>query len=138
MAINFNRLVEIGYALFDKDKLKSRCYHLSAIYYKNKLICLAQNSIKTNPTNLLNPRFYENRQFNGSRGSCSELNVLTKLKNKTNIPFNKCVLINLRIDRNLDIGMSCPCSSCKNLLRWANMKAIYFSNKDGNFEKFVL
>ncbi len=132
----FNRVVELGFAAYNPMEHKEN-FHLSAVVNKNKIVAIAANSARTHTVNLLNPKFgYDGKNLNDSRGSCSELKALLQFKNKTNIDARKCTLINIRINRNLELANSCPCAGCKNLLRYFDLKAVYYTNEKGIFEKY--
>lgn len=135
--MNFNRLIEIGKALYDPKNHSSRCYHLSAIYFKNKLIVLAENHARTHTNNLKNPKFgFDGRDISSTKGSCSEMLAVTKFKNKTSIPFNRCVLVNIRINKLNEITNSAPCPSCQSLLRNFKFKSVYFTDNNGVFQQY--
>lgn len=133
----FAKSIEIAHALFDsKRDYGQRCNHFSFVYYKSRLISIARNSIKTHPINLYNPRYgLSGADITYTKGSCSELNAFIKIRNLTNIPFNKLTLINIRIDNNGRLALSRPCSSCFSLLRYLNPKEIFYSNFFGEFER---
>jgi len=131
----FPRLVEIAYSLHDpKDELN---FHLSAIVNKSKLLALSQNSPKTHAKNRYNPKFgRDGNDITSIKQTCSELAVLIKFRNKTNIDINKCNLINIRINREGKLSNSCPCQSCRNLILFYQPREVYFTNSFGTFEKY--
>ncbi len=129
----FNKLVDIAIAMFDPERdLKS--FHYSFILYKNRVISIGQNNRKTNPVNIKNLPHKEAKVIESIKGTCSEYHAIQKLKSKTNIQTDKCIMINIRIDRNKDISYSKPCNYCRNLLRYFNFKRVYFSTPAGKFE----
>ena len=139
MTDKFQKSVELSYALYDEVENGHRCKHFSLVFYKDRVITIATNNKKTSPWNLRNPKI--NRQgidISHLKGSCSELRATLQLKRKTNIPYNKCVLINVRIDRNRQINIAKPCSGCFNLLKFTGYREIYYTNKIGNFEKLTI
>lgn len=132
----FQNLIDLSRALFTTNH-SLRTFHTSFIIYKSKIISIATNTSKTTPTNLLNPKNNQNGEdISRVRGTCSELNCINHFINKSSIPFKKCVLINIRLDRNNNIRNSKPCVSCFSLLQHYNFKAVFFSNDMGQFEKY--
>lgn len=134
----FDKIKEIAFA-FNPDLFPGRSLHLSFIVYKGRIISIGQNSKKTHPINLRNPKISKDGiDISRLRGTCSELSAVTRLKNLTNIPTNKCSLVNIRINKINEMRNSCPCNSCFSLLSYHSFRDIYFSNDKGEFEKFVL
>ena len=132
----FNQIKDIAFA-FDKEAFVERSLHLSFIIYKGRIISIGQNSKKTHPINLRNPRINkEGVNISNIKGSCSEWGAISRLRNLTNIPSAKCSLINIRINKLNEIRMSQPCSSCRNLIRYQGFKNVWFSNETGTFEKY--
>jgi hypothetical protein len=131
----FSRLEEIAKSLIDETSFKTRCRHFSFILYKRKIISIGMNCKKTHPINLLNPKFCKENGLNVSdqKQICSELNSILKLKRMTNIDTNKCILVNLRYDKNGNLALSKPCSSCENLLKYHNFKKIIWTNDNGEY-----
>lgn len=139
MTDKFQKSVELSYALYDEVENGHRCKHFSLVFYKDRVITIATNNKKTSPWNLRNPKI--NRQgidISHLKGSCSELRATLQLKRKTNIPYNKCVLVNVRINKNRKIDISKPCTGCLNLLKFINYKSVFYTNKNGQFEEFLL
>lgn len=133
--VNFNRFVEIGFAIFNPDEHKLRTFHLSGIYFKNRLVSLATNSEKTHSLNKLNPKY-------GHDGSeilkrcCSEFRAIQRLKKISNIEFHRCVMVNIRINRLGKLANSCPCDSCASLLRHYSFKTVYYTDGNGYFVRY--
>lgn len=133
-----SKAIEVASALYDSQSTH-RCQHFAFLAYKGRFVSIGRNSIKTHPINLRNPKFNEDKvNVSYEKGSCAELNALLKLKKLTNIKAEKCVLINLRVDNNNKIAYSRPCSSCISLLKYFNLKDIYYSNNQGEFEKLKI
>lgn len=51
----------------------------------------------------------------------------------TNIDTKKCVLVNIRYNRNGEIALSKPCMSCENLLKYFSFKKVLWTDNDGNY-----
>lgn len=134
--MNFSKLIEISRALYT-PKHEVRTFHVSFLLYKSRILSIGINSLKTTPINILNNKYF--RTNNGiihNKGICSEWASLNKLKNTSNIRFNKLSLINVRIGRDGLIKNSKPCSFCESLCQFFNIKEIYFTNDKGEFEKY--
>lgn len=133
----FRRSVDIAYALFDKEH-DSRCFVCSCVFYKNKIISIGINTNKTHTiTHKYNPLICrQTHEVVYKKGSCAEFNALRKVQNKTNIPFHKLTLVNVRVTKEGKFGLSRPCSSCSSLNRYMNLKDIYYTNDKGEFEKY--
>ncbi len=112
---------------------KKRCHHFSFILKKNRVISIGVNTKKTHPKNLINRKvsLKTGVDFSEEKHTCSEFNSILKLKNLTNIDTKKCVLVNIRIDKNNNTGHSKPCMSCENLLKFFEFKKILWTNKNG-------
>lgn len=132
-----NRITEIGFALFNPKTHGARTFHLSAIINKNRILSLATNSAKTHPLNIRNPKFgFDGKEITDTKGTCSELAAFIKAKNKGNIDFGRCSLINIRIDREGKLRNSRPCFSCSNLIKYMALRSVYFTDDVGNFQKY--
>ena len=130
---------EIAFA-FDKNLFPKNCLHLSCIFYKGRIVSIGQNSKKTHPTNLRNPKINKDGvDISSFRGTCSELKTIKNIINTTNIPISKSILVNIRINKNNKIRNSKPCSSCQKLLSYYQFsKIIYSSGDNENFIKMIL
>ena len=130
----FKRLEEISKSLLDFNSDK-RCQHFSFILYKNRVISIGNNSKKTHPSNLKNRKtsLRTGEDFSDQKHICSEFSAINKLKNMTNIDTKKCILVNLRYNRNGEIALSKPCMSCENLLKYFSFKRVIWTDNDGNY-----
>lgn len=135
----FDRTTEIAFGMFDPNHLV-RTFHVSFAIYKNRIIAIDTNDPRTTPINLLNPRFGRHGLSEGKiikdKGSCSELRTLLKVKNRTNTPFSKISLINIRIDRNQKITQSFPCQSCQSLIEFCELDEVWFTDSNGQFQQY--
>lgn len=122
------RCIEIAKALYDPLH-PIRTFHVSFIVHKRKIITIGLNKQKTDPKNLIHAPF--------EKGVCSERDAITKFLNKSSIDINQCRLINVRVDRNQKINFSKPCKTCQNLLMQYNFKEVLFTDKGGEFKKFL-
>lgn len=133
--MKFDRYLDIARSLYEPN-FEHRCQHVSIVTYKNRIISIAKNSIKTTPINLLNPKFSQDgTEISRFRGTCSEWNSLRKIKNTMNVSFSKCRLFNIRINKNKEISNSKPCVSCLSLCRFLDLKEIWFTDAGGNWTR---
>jgi deoxycytidylate deaminase len=131
---HFKRLEEVAQSLVEYNSDR-RCRHFSFILYKNRLIATGVNNTKTHPFNLINRKVSKvtGEDYSDQKHTCSELNAILKLKRLTNIDTKKCVLINLRFDRNNKIALARPCQSCKSLLKYHSFKDVIWSTNNGTY-----
>lgn len=130
----FNKSLELANALWEQN-CKIRCQVWSFAFWKGRLLAVSKNNARTHPLNLRNPIYVQGRLLD-TRGSCAELGLFIKLRNTTNIPFNKITIVNVRLDRNKRIAMSRPCLSCSNLIKYLNPRNLFYTNDLGCFEKY--
>ena len=131
----FKRALETSFALFDEERDKTaRCFVTCCAFHKGKLLHIGVNNPKTHSINNKNPLTCRRTGVViENKGSCSELVTMKNIKYKTNIPFNKIELVNVRIDRNKNVAYSRPCLSCASLITYINPKSLYFSVKGDKF-----
>jgi len=133
--LKFKRVEEIAMSLIDPDKYK-RCHHFSFIIHKKKIVSIGMNKSKTHPTNLKNRKISKRtgEDISEQKHTCSEFSAIQKLKKLTNIQTEKCVLINLRYDRNYKVAVAKPCMSCENLLKFFSFKKVFWSTNENTYE----
>jgi hypothetical protein len=112
-----------------------RCHHFSFILKRKKILAIGTNRKKTHPYNLKIPKISKEtgEDVSAQKYVCSELDAIRKLKRKTNIDTKKCILINIRYDRNGNLAYSKPCMSCECLLEKNNFKKIVWTDAEGNY-----
>jgi deoxycytidylate deaminase len=134
--MNFNKIVEVTYALINKHNADLRCRHFSFIMDRNRIISIGMNSIKTHPKNLKYNYVNKNKEnISEIVGTHSELNAVIKLGEED---CSKLTLINTRINRNNLLDNSAPCHGCSDMIHHLNFKNVYFSNVKGAFDKLNL
>jgi hypothetical protein len=132
--MNFEKLIDLARALKPIDH-NLRTFHASFILHKTRIVAVGSNNGKTNPVNLRNPKYNrEGRDISNEKYTCSEYASFIKLR-KTNLEARRCSLVNIRIDRNDKLALSCPCVSCQSLLKWLNFRNVFYTDNDGNFVK---
>lgn len=131
--MNFNKIIEISFAIAGKHNGIQRCKHFTFIYEKNKLLSIGINNPKTHPSNL---RYnYLNKQKNKISeivGTHSEMNAVRKLGNFYN--YSDLIMVNTRINRNKKIDYSKPCNGCLEMICELGFSKIYYTDKNGNFQ----
>lgn len=123
MAINFRRLEEITKAL--KPRLQSgKSFHVTFVYKKNKMICIANNNYKKNhPYHKFGKYNSTKNGKNYQAGIHSECAALIKLGEEDCSDFT---FVNLRVDNNGDIAISKPCPNCQRLLDQVGYKNLWY------------
>lgn len=133
--MNFERLEEIAFALYDHEH-PLRTFHVSFILQRRKILSIGINNVKTHPVNLLNPKFDNQGQVFSDKGTCSELNAISKLIRQTRVNTEICSLVNIRIDKNGKLNHSAPCLSCQSLIAHHGFKKVFFTNENGRFQNY--
>ena len=130
----FKRLEDIALSLIDWNE-DIRCRHFSFILNKKRIIAIGINQQKTHPTNLKNRKIsaITGLDYSDQKHTCSEFSAIVKLKNLTNIDTKKCIMINLRYNRNKQLSLARPCMSCTSLLKYHEFKKVIWSDNCGNF-----
>jgi len=131
--MNFNKIIEVSYALINKHNADLRCRHFSFILDRNRIISIGFNSPKTHPLNLKYNYVNKMKQnISNIVGTHSELNAVIRLGEED---CSGLTLINTRINRNNELDYSAPCSGCRDMAEQLSFKHIYYSNSQGKFEK---
>jgi len=134
--MNFNKMIEISYALAGSRGYRQRCKHFSFIFNKNKLISIGINSPKTHPINLkYNYLNKQKHKISHIVGTHSEMSAVIKLGIES--CEENLVMINTRINRKNEIDYSRPCNGCMEMLRELNFSKVYYTNKDKKFELII-
>ncbi len=133
----FKRYEDIAESLINWNEQK-RCRHFSFIVHKKRIISIGTNIKKTHPMHLKNRKVSvrTGEDFSEQKHTCSEFNAIVKLKRLTNIDTKKCILINLRYDRNKKLALASPCMSCKSLLNYFQFKNILYTDNDGVYQTY--
>lgn len=137
MHYEFNKSIEMALADFDND-FPLRCQIWSFGWHHGRVLALGKNSNKTNPLNIKNPLYFSDGKIHSTKNSCAELIVAKKLIAMTRVPFKKITLVNVRLDKQLNIKNSRPCSSCANLLKFVSFRGIWHTNDLGKFEQYQI
>lgn len=118
------KIEEIGYALVPANRKDSQFFHVAAIFQRNKILSIGQNSFKTHP---LAKKY-------GHKGFCTHAEASSIIRHGV----EDCTGLNiavLRIDRRNCLTVSKPCLACESLINDCNFKNVYYTNKKGEWEK---
>jgi hypothetical protein len=133
----YQKSVDLARALFNPAKHSPRCFVVSFGWVKSRVVGIGVNSLKTHPANLYNPQFCRRTGVRLEKASCcSELSLFLKIKNTTNIDFDKISIVNVRLTRDGKIGNSKPCISCSSLYRYLDPKNLFYT-LDSNLDNPV-
>ena len=134
--MNFDKIVEVSFALINKHNADLRCRHFSFILDRNRIISIGLNSLKTHPLNLKYNYVNKNNQsISDIVGTHSELSAVIKLGEED---CSGLTIVNTRINRNNALDFSAPCRGCLDMINQLNFKNVYFTNADGKFQKLNL
>lgn len=109
--------------------------HLTFILHGKRIVSLGtnKNNQRTHP-----------KSTHGYKSVHSELDAILKIEvadeckkyHFINVAqmVKKYTLVNIRIMRNSTVGLSKPCKNCQELLKSFPFRAIYYTDKDGNFQ----
>jgi len=129
--MNFDKFKEISFALHPHHDLHKRCKHFSFIVYKKKILSIGLNNNKTHPKNLKYSYVNKyNKSISELVGTHSELNAIIKLGYEDCSDF---ILVNTRINRNMEIDNSKPCCGCTTLIKNLNFKKVFYTDMHGKF-----
>lgn len=128
-----DRTIEIARAACPADFGDRRCWHISVLYDKNRILAIAENKQKTSPRNRFNLKTFDV----SLKSICSELSLFLVAKSKfEKLDWKRLSMVNCRIDKNGNIRNSRPCGSCANLIKYLGLINIYYTNNNGDFEKY--
>lgn len=129
--MKFDNLIrDTYYKGLNWDKVDN--FHISYIMFKNKVIAWGKNDIRTHTVNLLNPKIDKRgNDISDEKGCCSEFSSIRKLKRLTGIDSHRCVLINIRLDKNMKLAYARPCNSCRSLINYHRFKQVWYTTGKG-------
>jgi deoxycytidylate deaminase len=132
--MNFDKIVEVTYALINKHNADLRCRHFSFILDRNRIISIGMNSTKTHPMNLKYNYINKNKEkISDIVGTHSELNAVIKLGIED---CSKLTLVNTRINRNNLLDHSAPCNGCSDMIKQLNFKNVYHTDSQADFIQY--
>lgn len=119
-----SKLEEIAYALVPANRKDTQFFHVAAIFQRNKILSIGQNSFKTHPL----------AQKWGHKGNFTHAELKAAINYATN-DFNNVSMAVLRIDRRNLLAMSRPCSCCESFLLDSGIRRVFYTNEKGEWEK---
>ena len=119
--MNLKKLESIAFELMPKHKNNMRCFHVSGIFYKKKLISVGFNKDITHPkTKRFN--YHNHAKMHAELNAC----IKGKLEN-----YSGHTIAILRINANNNLAHSCPCAGCRDLIRQLGFSKVYYTNENG-------
>lgn len=127
----FWKTVEIAKAL-QPSHSTGRCFHITSIYDKNRVIAIGMNNYKSHPKA---NQFRRKEIWSDYLPSIhSELSAIMKLGEES---CSKYTFFNVRINRCGEVASSRPCSGCGSLLAQVGFNKLFYSTgEDEGFEQF--
>jgi Cytidine and deoxycytidylate deaminase zinc-binding region len=129
----YARLLEVSKAM--KPRVQTgKSYHVSALVYKSRIICIATNDY----TRMHNEkRFgrYENwKGFESPYRPCihSEIKLITKWGEEDLSDYE---LVNVRVDNNGNPNMAKACPNCARTLQGFAPRRVFYSDSEGNLQQ---
>ena len=111
-----------------------RCYHYSACFDGNKMICFTQNNpIKTNARAYRIGEKFNLPKYKEFPFVHAESHLISKLLDRYNTIDSNWSVVVLRINRKGLLLGSKPCENCGKLLNAVGLNTVYYSNDDGSF-----
>lgn len=120
------KIEEIGYALVPSNRSESCFFHVAAIFQRNKILSIGQNSFKTHPI----------AKKYGHRNSILHAEVAAIIRHG----LEDCSGLNmavLRINRKNDLTISKPCPCCQSIITNVGFKKVFFTNQKGQWEQLT-
>ena len=132
--MNFERYVDVAKALKLTEQT-GRCFHCALIIKQKKIICIGVN--RYNKTNRISATYKPTKVTNVKHfmsGIHAEIQAMGKLKHMES--FSKLHLVSIRINNQNQLDDACPCSGCAFELGRVDFKHIWYSTKEGKFNRF--
>lgn len=109
----------LGLLLLNYDS-GHRAKHIAAVVNKNKIVSIGYNTMKTSPAVLKYSRTHDRTCIH------AEVDALGKALETKNLD-----LYVVRIDRNGDFAMSCPCRDCMNAIDESSVRRVIYTTGKG-------
>ena len=111
-----------------------RCYHYSAAFDGNKMICFTKNNpIKTNARAYRIGEKFNLPKYKEFPFVHAESHLISKLLDRYNTIDSNWSVVVLRINRKGLLLGSKPCENCDKLLNAVGLNTVYYSNDDASF-----
>lgn len=124
MPLKFDRYLDIAKALLHQNDSYNK--HFSFIIQKNRIMSIGLNSLKTHPEAAARGFKYPHQH--------SELSAIIRYPERIR-DLSKCILVNVRLNKDGVAMISCPCKNCKTMIKYFGFKQVFYTNKEGEFEQ---
>lgn len=124
----FERCIRLSRDLAEFDDNHAQ-RHFSFLCLRNKIICSGiNNKWRTNP---LAKKF--GHRFEVIHSEAAVIKACPV--NWNQLP--NLTLVNIRLNRNLDVMLSKPCKFCSKMLSWFEVGEVYYSLNENAWEQFI-
>lgn len=120
------RLIEVAYALREKNSSGGRNFHVSAIFKKSKLISLGLNNYSKTHPRTRDFGYPEHCRIHSELAACLKLGLSD---------CSGLTIVNVRIDRNGNLANSKYCRGCTNLVKHLNFSKAFYTNDYNGIEQ---
>ncbi len=128
-----NKTIRKAYQNWNPNR-QIRCYHYSAAFDGQKMICFTQNNpIKTHTGAYRIGEDFNLEKYKEFPYYHSESRLISKLLDKYNTIDPNWSVVVMRINRKGLVLGSKPCENCDKLLNSVGLNTVYYSNDDGSF-----
>ena len=117
------KIEEIGFALVPANRKDSQFFHVAAIFQRNKILSIGQNSFKTHPI----------AKEYGHKGNCLHAESSSIIRHGLEDCSGLSIAV-LRIGRKNNLTTSKPCVACETLIKSVGIRKVYYTNKIGDWE----
>jgi deoxycytidylate deaminase len=121
------KIEEVAFALEPANRTDCHFFHVAAIFKRNKILSIGQNSFKTHPI----------AQKYGHRNNSLHAEISSAIR-YGNDDFSGLSMAVLRISRQHKLALSKPCEHCQKFLLDTNLKNIFYTDEQGNWRKLKL
>lgn len=129
----FNRAVEIIAALKVKTK-NGKSHHGAIIYRKGKILAIGVNNyLKTHNSNRFG-KYKDHKGYATEYKACRHAEISSVIRYGEE-DLSGCEMLVVRIDRFNKPSLSKCCPNCLGVLRGLNVKKVFYSNEQGNFQQ---
>lgn len=126
--MKFDRLVEKARLIAPKIDERARSKHISFLLDKNKIVSYGYNQgWKSHSLGKLTCTRYA--------AIHSEAHSIIKCNRRID-KLHQLTMVNIRFRRDGSLALSRPCVFCQKLLDLFRIRDVYFTNQDGDFEKW--
>lgn len=129
----FEKIKEVAYALYPKKTSGGRCFHLTGIFWRSRLISIGINNYKKSHPIAARAGYRNGEGQHYISGTHSELSSIIKLGEEDCSDYD---FYNIRILKNGDIGGSKPCFGCSKIVREVGFNSFKYTDDNGELIEF--